>query len=589
MLGFCYSIVTQAESRSADVAVGSRSVGTSTLRFLNAVYTPTPTDFDLGDALLGTVITRYLTATGGIRPYNFTSANIGLQLGAQSTLAVFTSGVVMGSASLTTTITDVAFTAKLTDSTESNIQMTTPPAPASNTFHLTLFPSGAQVFRFAVDKLNNGVLGQAYFSKADTIGGIRTVTYSVVPGSVTLNGVQVGTGNSLEEAVGLTLAADGTVYGRPLSTGLVTFTAHATDSRRRIANDRTNAVQDQVLSFNIEDSQITATDNMFLALNVRGNTGLFNTDTLKFQTFLNMSGTNLHTLNGGQFSFMFGGKTYGGFINAAGVVGNGLGRKNVIYPDGTVMTAMVNSVNGTIIGTLTRANLSTGLNAANLQNRTTARIPAAILVNNIVIASDTLDMQVTHLTTKYSLDYNVGTLGNSLGGAFQVFDVRGSDKVDIAGNPGDSWITKFLIAPRYGVDATAGYSSLNAIRVRIGTNFIQTIPVATPLTAGLTISSKGIIVYKGAGKGASVHSMQINPASFSGEIITNPLSEATTGLPTGTDTEFAKTNFFNLAVDVLRNVGSASYSGEDGKFIFKVPAVKAWLDRDTKKPGLSGF
>ena len=577
MFGFSYSIVTQADSAKSTFQVQPRAVGSTTIRILAPAYTPIPTDFDLGDALFGTVITRYVTATGGLRPYNFSAPGLGGLLGATSTLSVLTSGCVLGSAAFSTTQANLTFTVSVTGSTETDVNNT--PVPSSNqTFHLTLFPTGAQLFRFANDHLNNGVLGQPYIGKVDTIGGKGTVKYTIVPGTVTLNGLQVGTGNSLEDSLGLSMSIDGTVYGKPLQTGLVTFTAQATDSIKRIAKDRTNSIPNQVFAFNIEDTRITATDATTLSISVKGDTSKLNTDSLKFHAFMNLSGANTTGLKNQQFAFIFGGNTYVGFMNDSGVVGTQLGAP-LVFPDGTLLKAKVDSVNGTITGTLTRANLTQGLDAVNIVNRSTKRVGVNIQIRNMVVASDTIDFQTKHVGTHWALDYNIGRIGQLLGGTFQVYDARGSDAFDIAGNPGDLWITKFLIAPRTGIDPTAGFTDLNNIVVRIGAKFSQTI-----LASGLKTKSDGSINLAAPGQGAAVKSLQINASKFTGMLTTNPLSLNTTGLPQSTDTVLGKTNFFNLAVDINRNAGAASFNGEDAKAILKVPVSKKWVDRNTKKP-----
>ena len=577
MFGFSYSIVTQADGGKNTFRVEPRAVGTTTIRLLAPAYAPIPTDFDLGDALFGTVITRYVTATGGLRPYNFSGPTLAGLLGAASTLNITTAGCVMGSASFATVQTNLTFNVDVTGSTETDVNNT--PVPTANpVFHLTLFPTGAQLFRFANDHLNNGVLGQSYIAKVDTIGGKGTVTYSIVPGTVTLNGAQVGTGNSLEDKLGLSMSIDGTVYGRPLQTGLVTFTAQAKDSIKRIAKDRTNSVPNQVFAFNIEDTRITSTDSTILSLTVKGDTSKLNADSLKFQTFMNLSGTNTTNLKNQQFAFIFGGNTYAGFMNDSGVVGTQLGAP-LVFPDGTVLKAKVDSVNGTITGSLTRANLTQGLDAVNIVNRTTKRVAVNVQIRNMIVASDTIDLETKHVGTKWSLQYNIGRIGQLLGGTFQVYDVRGSDAFDIAGNQGDAWITKFLIAPRTGIDDTAGFTDLNNIAVRIGKNFSQTV-----LAANLKTGASGSLNLATPGQGATLKSLQINPRKFTGMLTTNPLSINTTGLPQSTDTLLGVTNFFNLALDVNRNAGSASFNGEDAKAILKVPASKKWIDRNTKKP-----
>ncbi len=503
VLGFSYAVVTQADNSAASSrAVSPRVVGTQTKRFLNAAYTPIPTDFDIGDACFGSFISRYVTATGGLRPYVFSASGL-------SGVKVLDSGRFTGDAPTPGGLAQSMFTVTVADSTQTNI---TGPAPVAttSTFHIEYFNSGSQLFRFAVDHLNDGVLGQAYISKVDTISGKGVVTYSIVPGTVTLNGVPVGTGDSLQDAVGLSMSSDGTVFGRPLRTGLVTIHAHAVDAKKRIALDRTNSTPDQFLQFNIGDSSVTTTDSTILAVSVKGDTSLFNTDTVAFSAFMNLSGVNTTTLRGKSFAFFIGGSTFEGFLSQAGAIVNIHGGQ-LIFPDGTLMTGIVDSVNGTVKGKLTRASLTNSLNATGLVNRSFVRYGIGLIIAEQLIATDTVEFSAKHVGNKYTLDYSIGKIGAPMGGGFQIFDVRGSDGLDIAGNQGDAWITKFLISPRYGIDDTAGFDNLHDITVRIGSNFTQVLPVYdkvnSPNTPGVT-SKNGSIVLAGPVFGASVSQLR---------------------------------------------------------------------------------
>src|SRR5689334_16540286 len=70
MVGFTYSL---ASSRSVDAAAGSagsRGVGTAPLRFLNNISGGCR---DLGDVTLGSFVTRYARASGGIGALTYTS------------------------------------------------------------------------------------------------------------------------------------------------------------------------------------------------------------------------------------------------------------------------------------------------------------------------------------------------------------------------------------------------------------------------------------------------------------------------------------------------------------------------------------
>ncbi len=605
VVGFSYAIVSQASPSVANLnpVLGSRALGSGTIRLLAPAYTSNSADADLGDALFGSAFTRYVTATGGIRPYVFSGAGLPA---APSTLTVDPSGIITGLISSSGAPSTITFTVFVSGSKENDINNSISPT-GQRLFHLAMFPTGSQVFRFSHDHLNNGVLGQSYVAKVDTIGGKGFVKTTIVAGSVTLNGIQIGTGNSLEDSLGLSFAYDGTLYGRPLKTGLVAFRVHAVDASRRVAKDRSNSVDDQLYSFNVEDARVTASDATVLAVSVKGDTAIVNGDTVKFKAYMNLGGRNTTDLvsqissNGtitkidSRFAVIFGGNTYVGYFNSSGKVLNQLGGP-LIFPDGTALKCTVDSVNGTITGQLLRANVAAGLNAAGLTNLSTKRIGFAILVHNILVACDTIEFTTKHIGTKYALNYSLGKLGRPLGGVFQVYDVRGSDGPDIAGNPGDAWTAKFLIAPRFGIDSlenesTPGYDNINNISVRIGTNFVQTTPVVIdpndPSKNGFKIKPKDGSIYLATTDpvfNTFLNVLTINPATSTGLLVTKNLDINTTGMPQGKSQTTATRNFYNMAIDINRGSANDPFSGEDAKSVLAVPTNNKWVDRNTKRP-----
>ena len=241
--GFCYATLTASavSSRSADVpGVAPRRVGSGELRFTNPLFQGGgPTDFDLGDATFGSIIQRYITAAGGVRPYNYIYGAPSLKtlLGPNSSLLIGQSGYMAGSIAFNSA-NPLVFGVTATDSTGSSGHLR-----VSANFHITPALGGVGVFRFAVDNINNGLVGLNYVGALDTIGPIGTVTYTIVPNTLTLNGAPIGTDGKLEN-VGLSLCKDGVIYGKPLLPGQVSFKAHATDSQKRVAKDRTNTVLD---------------------------------------------------------------------------------------------------------------------------------------------------------------------------------------------------------------------------------------------------------------------------------------------------------------------------------------------------------
>ncbi len=328
-LGFTFALAT-SRSVDAPAAAGSRIVGSSTLRFMNAIIAdnnpPTPDVFDLGDAAYGSFITRYVSAAGGVRPYRFSgSSSLNALLAPGSTLHLGGGGCLMGTVVAPTVLN--GFAVVVTDSTGTIIQS------ATGSFVLNMIAAGNGTFRFAMTQLNNGILGQSYISKVECVGGNAPIVYSVLPGTLTVNGAQVGVAAGLE-AIGLSMASDGTVFGRPLVTGQVSFTAHAVDALKRVARNRANSAIDQVMTFNIEENSIIATDSLIVNCTAKGDQGKANKDSLSFSGYINLSGTSNFALNGTDFALKIGGASVEGRFNEKGQVVNQKGGP-VVFADGS--------------------------------------------------------------------------------------------------------------------------------------------------------------------------------------------------------------------------------------------------------------
>lgn len=598
LAGFCYSIVSQADSGAATRDIGGsgaspRAVGSSALRFTNALSLTSPPDYDLGDGFYGSIMTRYITVTGGIRPYVYISPNISTVRGNFSSLDVMQSGCVMGTISPTTLIQDLVFTVIAADSTElqakSKSQQQTNISPAGR-FHLTLSSGGAQTFRFGTDRINDGLLGQSYAAKIEALGGKGSVEYSIVAGTVSLNGAPFGTGSSLE-AFGFTLAQDGTLLGRALKAGTISFVARAKDSLGRTAKGRTVTTDDQLHSFTIADTQTTSTDSAVLSIKVKGNTAKLGGDSIAFACKFNFNNAGFGTINlaNKRFTFILGANVYTGFLSATGKIINAGGGK-LVFADGSYMSGQVDGASGVIKGTISKANLSARLDAVNLADRSLKRLPVGFFFCDFVISSNLVDFAAKHAGTKFSLDYVLGKTGTALGGNFQLLNLRAKDGFDIAGNPGTAWKVDFVAQPRTGVDDNAAFNNLAdpAIGIRINQGFTQLIK-----RSEIGTDSKGSLVFKSTLQ-TGVKSLKIKAGVFTGSIETFTISAAQTTIPQAIDkVADVDQTFFNLGIDVNRNAPDASWHGEGARSIIKElttfdPAAprahNKWIDRVQKRP-----
>lgn len=581
--GFCYATSTDVDSRSTDVqpdTVDSRRVGSSNLRFTN-VLLPNG-NYDLGDACYGSAVNRYVTLAGGVRPYRMSSANLitALLLGNNTTNSSLTlggSGELLGTISQNVLPPPIVFTVSGFDSTGSMNQT------VSANFQLNVMLCGAGQFHFAVDNVNNGQVGLNYIACAETMGGVGTVNVSVIPNTLTVNGVARGTTGGLE-TIGLSLARDGTIYGKPLESGLVSFKAHAVDSLNRVALDRTNTVPDQVIAFNIEPNQLASVDLTTTQISIKGDTGKNNKDSLKFKGFINLKGSPISSLRFTIFTLRIGPVSYSGRFDVKGNVVNRLNKK-ITNADGSQFTARADAHKGTISGSITKATIVNVLNNAfPITDHGSAVFAGGMALSNNVVAADTVKFSTKKKGTKIGMDYQLGRLGQPLAGGFQILAVSGKDGKTISGTPGDSWNVKFMVVPRFGIDANAGLDALSSITVRIGTNFIQKITgVKSSKNGSSGISGKQLIK-------SGVSKLAINGKNFLGSMQTYPLPTTQTfislatqvtapapsngGLPTSA---FISSNF-DLGLDLTRTGNNASFTGEYGKFILGVPNQKHWLD-----------
>ncbi|HYG76815.1 MAG TPA: hypothetical protein VEK08_17560 [Planctomycetota bacterium] len=558
---FCYATVgNRGLSASAPAAEG-RIVGSTTLTFTNAILSDAANinanTYDLGDACYGSQITRYLTAGGGLRPYAFIELNKSMvnQLAVNSSLMLGLSGCMMGSVTgIARPNVPLLFQAQVTDSAG------TTPFAATGNFQLNMVICGPNEFRFAVDRINNGFVGLNYISKLEVLGGNKTVTFSVMPNTLTVDGVPKGSSSGLE-AIGLSLAADGTIMGRPLQPGRISFVARATDSIKRIAASRSGAVQDQLITFTIIDNPVTASDFTTMSCKIKGDVGLLNRDTITFSGYINLSGAAISSLNGSPFVFQVGGASFEGRFNATGQVVNARGGP-LVFEDGSRMVASVNPRSGQLSGAITRASLSKKLDAINIANRSTKRYSVGITICTAIVSTDVLEFVTRRNGDKYQADYQLGRLGQSLGGNFQIISVKGTDKRTIAGNNGVAWSVKFLAIPRFGIDANPGLDALTSVGIRIGTRFNQKF-----IAPQLTSTARGDIRLAPNNLfGETVSRFQLSARSFRGSVVTQPLSFFVTGIRAAADAGTGAANF-TFGLDLDRTGTNTDFSGEAAKRI----------------------
>jgi hypothetical protein len=167
-----------------------------------------------------------------------------------------------------------------------------------------------------------------------------------------------------------------------------------------------------------------------------------------------------------------------------------------------------------------------------------------------------------------------------MGGSFQILNVKGTDRLTIAGEPGDAWQVRFLAIPRFGIDATPAFDAINSIGVRIGTRYESRINGQR-----LTSSGSGKIQYKADKTGAPVvTNFSLDGRKFIGTLTTNSLSAFSTGIPQAGASARPSVNF-TLGLDIDRTGNNADFSGENSKAVYNkaqgargVPGTQ-WVDQ----------
>lgn len=601
-IGFSYAVATTEATNEGLVAV-QRSVGASDpLRFTNPFIAvgvdanfplggdqqTDPDGFDLGDACYGSMITRYVTATGGVRPYTFSSTNLdGLISGTGSTLELTPAGLLVGTVAPAVS-SPMYIHITVTDSSGTN------PNERTGIFRLALYTCSAGVFRFAMDQLPGGQLGRSYSAKLETLGGVSPVVYSEIVGSLTIDGVSQGGAATLQDIVGLNVFEDGTVAGRPLKTGTITFTARAVDALDRIAKNRTNTANDQTVTLVIEDTDVVSTDLTTLSCIIKGDTAKPGKHKVKYRGLINIVGVdsdggragNLTSsmLVGNALDFRVGDTVFNQTTPSTGqkvATFDTHAKVKALLGDGTRVAAKLNVRNGQLKIGVKKTDVTDAVDAITLTDGQTKTLVLQIAVGNIVTASELLEFVAKVRGTRFTLTYKLGKTGRPLGGAFQLAAVRGKDKLDLAGNEGDQWKVKFVAVPRFGIDSAAGLNSVSSVVVRLGAYFSQTIT-----SSSLTSSAGGGIRFANKEK-YGIKKLKVNPVKYIHLLLTHPIAENMVGIPPAyKSASSGGSAYLPFGFDLYRATGNDDFSGESARSIAVAPRnssgrsrPSSWVDK----------
>ena len=410
-LGFSFSLATAPDSASRQTQDNShaapRTIG-SGLRFSNPPLLPgqdsqfpnggltntDPQGFDLGDACFGSQIVRYLTAVGGVEPFSFSALNSTAFVG----LSVSSNGIASGTIPATLGTSVAKFSARVDDSAG---------AFRTGIFRLTAFNSAATPFRFAQDRVSDGRVGQDYATNLQVLNGDPAKTiFSVVAGSVKLDGAAAPDLGSL----GINLFNDGTLAGRPVKSGTITFTARATFNGVNNARNRADTSPDQPLSLLVETPKTMQSVLAAISSTLTLNASRPGHDALSLTAYTNSNGRFVSDYANLPFTLRIGAQTFTVTLDKFGQSRKGNLKVFTSAPGGGITISMRNQ------------NFSALFSGITLADKSTRIVPVEIEIGGVYLGTEALEYSVKnrngHAQLKYMLNRN-----RQVGGLFQLIGV----------------------------------------------------------------------------------------------------------------------------------------------------------------------
>lgn len=449
--------------------------------------------FELGDIATGEPFERMIHIAGGNAPYQivvtaFVEVIGGSAVSVTDEIALSDAGVVTGE--YIGGADEIFFDVRVVDSV--GVELT-------GIFHLLVDTTGS--FRFAQDRLAGAQLGLNYVTRIQTVNnGGDPVVFNVEAGTITLGGGDI---DDLEE-IGLTLNADGTLYGRPLQTGTLEFTCVADDGFGGLAVDYKN-IGDlfQVFTVEIEDMTQAMSTVMLFTAEIKGRLEKVQTDSVAIKGILDLNGQLLANLAGHPVTLRIGGgpagtgapygRTYSAIVN-----GTGKAKSDALGDDGEgeeiVIDKFTFSLNakGFFSAKVKATDLLAAVNAENLTDGDDVRIYIEIAIGRL-LAVEALEMPAHVTATRYDMRFALNRQaqkGQPLAGGCQGFAVAATDVGAGGLNPGDKYVLRFFGAPRFGIDGS-DLGGTGSATLRLGDGFEQSMSLDTSTPRPIFKREKG--------------------------------------------------------------------------------------------------
>lgn len=437
--------------------------------------------FDLGDAAPGERIERVMHVAGGLKPYRFSSGNL-------RTLLIDEFGDDPDANPDFISITDAGVVTGILDGVSGELFFDVSVVDAGGAVILAVFRINfVDEFdlRFAQENLAGAQLGLNYATRIQTLGGDlnfdtfeSTARFNVVPDSIDLGGQAL---DQLTE-IGLTLSADGTLYGRPLQTGTLTFSVHAEDATDTEALSFAGGVGDQTFTVEIEDMAFAGSTFYCDGCIIRGTLARSGRDSIQVRGMADFAGQLLANLAGTPITLRVGagrnrdgtpcGRTFSAVLDARGnakkiVPDDPFTDENEAYSFRATVRA-----NGRVSLNVTGTDLYEAVNADTLIEEPLNTVVLEVAFGN-ALHCEAVSALTKVTQNPYQLVYFLaakGEQGQPLAGIFQTWKLKGRDIGQFVGNRGTAWTIFFSAAPRFGIDGSDLTGSGSAT-FRIGRNY----------------------------------------------------------------------------------------------------------------------
>ncbi len=572
MVAFSYALATSNSLSLRDGGASTRAVGSATLKFTNPLAAAPLVGRDLGDAALGSSVTRYVRATGGVRPYKFVSTVTPTLkeaiTGTTSTLDLLQSGLLFGSlGNIAITASPINFNVTVIDNKATN--------PNSKTERFFLFLDNSGIFKFASSSLCDGIKFQAYVDILQVLNGNAPFTFTATTVTFTPAGSATAAAKTSLEDTGLTISAlDGVVFGIPFEAGTITFTANCKDVRGNDARSRSGATTGQVTTVTVADNQIISSDFITTGLQIKVDTAAGGKDSIKFACLANLGGTAISALRNALLELRV-----NGYIspNTTATPGTLDDKGKTIKPSKLVSGAALKSVaaaakssaptfkgsvnsKGQIKIAVAKESIGTRLGT---MTGSTKNLAVGLRLGNILSSAEIMQAELKTKGTQSSLTFKSGKTA-PLAGTFMLTSVKGKDDKSTAA-------VAFKASFIGQAPASASIQGVSSATVNVGESFTDTISVSES-------KNKVKSTAKVDSKSEKVTKVAFDGLKGKGSVTTGFLTTAKTGIVKAASAAGKSTTFpMNLSLSTT----TVKYFGEGSITIF--PKKTSYSEKNPSK------